>query len=182
MDFQPFNISNFPTIYGIIFPATKMWITVCFSAGDNIKISYHYEILLVGKFLSLLTIELTVPSSGRYFYYFQSEWEVNFHTLGLHILWVFFIPRKGIFYLCCNCLLTSHSQPTLNTSHNHLQQHHHPPSHLTTTPSHLTTTFPLHQHPPPFPCPILTPARATNNGGQWTLSMWAQMMQLSFGP
>jgi hypothetical protein len=49
-------LSNFSTIYGIIFPALKVWIRGCIF---RIEISYHYEVVLVDKFL-LLKIELTV--------------------------------------------------------------------------------------------------------------------------
>ena len=97
MDFQPSNIWIFIQIFNNlrdnIFCHKGVNNRVCFSAWDRIKISYYYEMLLVGKFL-VLKIELTVPSSGRY-YYFQSEWEDKLHTSGLQIL--VFHPKKGDF-------------------------------------------------------------------------------------
>jgi hypothetical protein len=72
MYFQPSNIwisiKFFNNLWDNIYCLKGVDNRVCFSAWDMMEISYHYELLLVGKFLSL-EIELAVPSTGRYIFF-----------------------------------------------------------------------------------------------------------------
>jgi len=65
--------SRFSTQYGMVFSAR-----VCFSAWDRKGISYHYEVLLIGKFHSLkveLTAYISCPKEG----FLQGISQILFH-------------------------------------------------------------------------------------------------------
>jgi hypothetical protein len=83
MDFQPSNIwifhQDFNKIWGGIFCHKGVDYRVCFSAWDRTEISYHYEVLLVGKFLPL-KVELTVYISCPKEDFFQCISQILFHT------------------------------------------------------------------------------------------------------
>jgi len=72
MDFQPSNIwisiKFFNNLWDNIYCLKGVDNRVCFSAWDMVEISCQFEMLLVGKFLSL-EIQLTVPSTGRYIFF-----------------------------------------------------------------------------------------------------------------
>ena len=59
---------------------------VCFSARDGIEISYHYEVLLVGKLLPL-KVELTV--------------HISYPTECFFLLRHYFIPQQAEFHHLC---------------------------------------------------------------------------------
>ena len=92
-------------------------------------------------------------------FFFQSEWEDKFHTSGLQVLRVFFIPRKGDFHLCCNCLLLSHFSPP---STHHMMNVEHQLHYVTS--NHSNMLLPLTSPPPPswwHHCPKTTPTTDT---------------------
>ena len=73
-----------------------------------------------------LNIKKEISFHWQVCFFFQSEWEDKFHTSGLQVLRVFFIPRKGDFHLCCNCLLLSiFSPPSTHHMMNVEHQLHH---------------------------------------------------------
>ena len=59
------------------------------------EISCHFEMLLVGKFLSL-EIQLTVPSTGRYIFLFSQNERFS-HFRITNIMFFLFHPKKGDF-------------------------------------------------------------------------------------
>jgi len=65
--------------FSMVFSATKVWITGCVFQPDKMEISYHHEVLSVGKLLSLkveLTVYISCPKEG----FWQGISQILFHT------------------------------------------------------------------------------------------------------